>query len=164
MNPSLSELNRTTLIHLPVPWNERSPSGTHSFPPLSVEYKYVPPLFSCQVISHPRFWLRKKRSRTCASSFGGVVLDSCQSLPPSTVWKTKNSLPLVPASNSSLIWGDLSAFHIRCSRATLQRAINAANTIEYGKVLYIARIRMDSALFDPSGGSAPPLVNATITA
>src|SRR5208282_2832582 len=98
MNPFLSELNRTTPIHLPFPWKDRSPPGTHVFPPSSVEYKYVPPSLICHVISQPRFWLRKKRSRSSPSSFGGAVLDSSQSRPPLVVRKTKKSLPSVPAS------------------------------------------------------------------
>ena len=70
-----------------------------------------------------------------------------------------------PMSNSTLIFGDLGAFHIRCSRPTLQRVINSSTAdIAGGRALYVARIRMDFALFDPSDGSAPPLVTAVITA
>jgi HK97 family phage major capsid protein len=69
-----------------------------------------------------------------------------------------------PLASSNLIWGDLSHFHIRCSRPTVSRIINSSTTdITSGRALYVARIRMDSALFDPSGGSAPPLVSVTIT-
>jgi hypothetical protein len=35
--------------------------------------------------------------------------------------------------------------------------------IAQGKAAAIARIRADAAVFDPSNGSAPPLVTATIT-
>jgi len=70
-----------------------------------------------------------------------------------------------PAVNSTLIFGDLSHFHIRCSRPIVSRLINSSTTdITSGRALYVARIRMDSALFDPSGGSAPPIIQATITA
>jgi HK97 family phage major capsid protein len=67
--------------------------------------------------------------------------------------------------NSSVIFGDLSHFHVRCSKPTIQRVTNSANTIEYGKILYVARIRMDSILFNPAGiSSSQPVVAAQITA
>jgi HK97 family phage major capsid protein len=77
------------------------------------------------------------------------------------------SLPVVggsPAQSSTIFFGDLSAFKIRCSKPTLQRAINLPNYIEYGKALYIARMRMDSAYFDPSNGAVPPIVSMMVQA
>ena len=63
----------------------------------------------------------------------------------------------------ALIFGDLDHFHIRVSRPTLQRTTQQIGTdVTKGEALYIARIRMDSALFDPSAGSAPPLVWAEV--
>jgi hypothetical protein len=71
------------------------------------------------------------------------------------------SIPL----NSTIVFGDLGHFHIRCSRPTVQRVLNSSIAdITQGKALYVARIRMDSALLDPSGGNFPPLVAATVTA
>jgi len=69
------------------------------------------------------------------------------------------------ALNSTLIFGDLSHFNIRCSKATLQRTINqSVHGVDVGEALYIGRIRMDSALFDPSNGAAPPVITASIVA
>jgi HK97 family phage major capsid protein len=77
------------------------------------------------------------------------------------------SLPAVGGSlglNSQIVFGDLSAFKIRCSRPTLMRSINGSvSDISQGKALYIARIRCDSAYFDPSNNIAPAVVVATIT-
>ena len=69
------------------------------------------------------------------------------------------------ALQSTIIFGDFSAFHIRVSKPTLQRVINSSIAdITSGRSLYVARIKMDSALFDPSSGSAPPIVSATVVA
>jgi HK97 family phage major capsid protein len=69
-----------------------------------------------------------------------------------------------PAQNSTVIFGDLSYFHIRCSAPTMQRAINTPGFIETGQALYVARIRMDSQYLDPSNGATPPITSATIQA
>ena len=68
-----------------------------------------------------------------------------------------------PATNSTIIFGDLGHYHVRCSRPTLQRVTQASiSDITSGRSLMVGRIRADGALFDPSGGSAPPLVTATV--
>lgn len=68
------------------------------------------------------------------------------------------------ATNSTIIFGDLGHFHIRCSRPTLQRVTQASITdITQGKSLMVGRIRMDSQVFDPSSGSSPPIITAVIT-
>jgi HK97 family phage major capsid protein len=69
-------------------------------------------------------------------------------------------------TNSTIVFGDLSHFFVRCSKATLQRALNTTIAdISHGQALYVARIRMDSAVFDPSvNNSAPPIVIATVLA
>ena len=70
----------------------------------------------------------------------------------------------IAAQNSTLIFGDLGHFHIRCSKPTLQRSIESSiKGIEYGESLWIGRIRMDSNIFDPSSGGTPPIVCATVT-
>jgi len=68
------------------------------------------------------------------------------------------------ALNSNILFGDLSAFKIRCSAASLTRETNTPGFIETGRALFVARIRMDSALFDPSNGAAPPITNTTVLA
>jgi HK97 family phage major capsid protein len=73
------------------------------------------------------------------------------------------------ALNSTLLFGDLSHFSIRCSKATLQRTINqAVHGADVGEALYVGRMRMDSSLFSPSLSNgvdpAPPVVTASIVA
>jgi HK97 family phage major capsid protein len=63
----------------------------------------------------------------------------------------------------ALIFGDLSHIVIRASRPTIQRTTQQAITdITRGECLFIARCRADATVFDPSNGSTPPLVLATI--
>ena len=70
----------------------------------------------------------------------------------------------VASGNGVLIFGDLDHFHIRVSRPTLQRTTqNSINDITKGETLWVGRIRMDSALFDPSSGNAPPITSITVT-
>lgn len=66
------------------------------------------------------------------------------------------------ALNSTIIFGDLSAFKIRVSHPSLQRAINVPGFAEAGQAMYIGRVRADSAYFDPSNGAAPPIISATV--
>jgi HK97 family phage major capsid protein len=67
------------------------------------------------------------------------------------------------AQNGALLFGDLGHFHVRCSRPTIQRVLNSTVfDITKGLVGYVGRVRMDSALFDPSGGAAPPIVSAVV--
>lgn len=73
------------------------------------------------------------------------------------------SLPLVggsPSQFGTLLFGDLSAFHIRVTRPTLQRF--SERYADFYQRAAIARVRMDSAYFDPSGGSAPPILSASV--
>jgi len=68
------------------------------------------------------------------------------------------------ALNSTIVFGDLSHFIVRCSKPTIARELNSATKgIEFGEALYVGRMRMDSVLFDPSSGSAPPVVISTVT-
>jgi HK97 family phage major capsid protein len=70
-----------------------------------------------------------------------------------------------PLANGALIFGDLSHFIVRTSAVWLQRTIESAGTIGSilaGECLFHGRIRVDSYLFDPSAGSNPPVVSATV--
>jgi HK97 family phage major capsid protein len=59
---------------------------------------------------------------------------------------------------NALLFGDLSHLVIRCGRPTLQRTVNqSVHGAEYGQCEYIARLRGDGAIFDPSGGTNPPI-------
>jgi HK97 family phage major capsid protein len=67
--------------------------------------------------------------------------------------------------SSELIWGDLSAFHIRMSKPVISRSINSSIVnIESGRALYTCRARVDSVYLDPSSGASPAIVIATVTA
>jgi HK97 family phage major capsid protein len=67
-------------------------------------------------------------------------------------------------TNSTIIFGDLSHFFIRCSKPTLQRVTQASIAdITTGRSQLVGRIRADAAVFDPSNGSAPPIITATVT-
>lgn len=66
-------------------------------------------------------------------------------------------------SFGALIFGDLSHFFIHMARPTLQRSIeNSINGIERGEALWRGMIRFDSALFDPTQGSVPPIIWAAV--
>lgn len=74
-----------------------------------------------------------------------------------------------PATSSSIVFGDLSHFKVRTSQMTLSRETQASIAdITKGEALFVARMRADSFLFDPSSstlgavGSAPPIVLATV--
>jgi HK97 family phage major capsid protein len=64
----------------------------------------------------------------------------------------------------SLIFGDLASIVIRASRPTITRNLESGQSdITKGEALWIGRCRADAAYFDPSGGSAPPLMMAAIS-
>lgn len=63
-----------------------------------------------------------------------------------------------------IVFGDLSHFVVRLSGLSLVRAVQLPGQIEYGKALYTGRMRADAKVFDPSNGSVPPIVFATVHA
>jgi len=66
--------------------------------------------------------------------------------------------------NSTIIFGDFSAYHLRLSTPTLVRKTQLPGYVEYGKSIYVAMVRGDGVYLDPSNNSAPPLVSATVVA
>jgi len=77
--------------------------------------------------------------------------------------------PSLAAANSSIgaigaiLFGDFSHLVIRASRPTIQRTTEQGiSDITKGECLFVGRCRADATVFDPSGGSYPPLVLATI--
>jgi HK97 family phage major capsid protein len=74
--------------------------------------------------------------------------------------------PSVPsaAGGIGIIFGDISYFMVRVSRAVVTRNLQAPGYVEYGKGLYTSRIRCDSKLADPTGGSKPPVISAILHA
>ena len=66
------------------------------------------------------------------------------------------------AGSKGIVFGDLSHFWVRLSATTILKATEATSAIEQGQFLFLGRMRVDSFVFDPSGGSAPPIVYATL--
>lgn len=63
----------------------------------------------------------------------------------------------------TIIFGDLSHIVIRAAAMQLQRSINQGQVdITRGEVAYIARMRADATLFDPTAGATPPCVLCNI--
>jgi HK97 family phage major capsid protein len=62
----------------------------------------------------------------------------------------------------AFMFGDFSHFVVRISRLALRRSIEANGYVEKGKALYTALQRADAKVFDPTGGSKPPIVYATL--
>jgi HK97 family phage major capsid protein len=59
---------------------------------------------------------------------------------------------------NSVIFGDLSHLVIRASRPQIQRSTELSQAdVTKGECLYVARIRADAAIFDPSNGVTPPI-------
>ena len=77
--------------------------------------------------------------------------------------------PSVPSVNSSLgsygkiIFGDFSRLVVRCSRMVIARDLQAPGYVEYGKALYIGRMRADARIVDPTNGAVPPFTYITLT-
>lgn len=63
-----------------------------------------------------------------------------------------------------IVFGDLSQFYVRLSALSLVRVTQVQSGIEFGKAVYTGRMRSDSAVFDPSAGTVPPIIYATIHA
>ncbi len=76
-----------------------------------------------------------------------------------------NSTTLSSLGFGALVFGNIGGhFFIRCSQPTLVRAAQQSTSdVTKGEALFIARIRMDSALFDPSNGAAPPIIWTAVT-
>ncbi len=73
---------------------------------------------------------------------------------PSLATGTFNSLGF-----GALIFGDLSHFKIRVSKPQMRRSLQqGVADVTRGEAAYITIVRADSAIFDPSGGSAPPII------
>jgi HK97 family phage major capsid protein len=63
----------------------------------------------------------------------------------------------------AILFGDLSHVVVHASRPTVQRTVQqGTGDVTRGESIYVARMRADATLFDPSNGSYPPIVLATI--
>jgi HK97 family phage major capsid protein len=62
---------------------------------------------------------------------------------------------------SAVIFGDLASIVIKASKPAIQRVVNIPpSDITAGKSAYIARMKADATLFDPSLGTNPPVAMA----
>jgi HK97 family phage major capsid protein len=66
------------------------------------------------------------------------------------------------AAGSYCVFGNLAQFYVRVSRLIINRAWQLPGYVEYGKALYTGIMRADATVFDPTGGSVPPLVTASL--
>ena len=68
------------------------------------------------------------------------------------------------AGSKAIAFGDLSHFVVRLSGMQVVRTTQTAGagSVTYGGASFKARMRADSVVLDPSAGSAPPIVYATL--
>lgn len=72
--------------------------------------------------------------------------------------------PSMPAGNGNqtIVFGDLSYFHVRVGRLLINRTMQASGYIEKAKVLYSGLMNADAKVIDPTGGGAnSPIIYAT---
>jgi HK97 family phage major capsid protein len=72
--------------------------------------------------------------------------------------------PSIPSAAGSMgiVFGDLSRLVVRLSHLLVRRATETSSGIEYLKADYVATMRADSAVMDPTAGATPPIVYATL--
>jgi HK97 family phage major capsid protein len=68
------------------------------------------------------------------------------------------------AGTPGIVFGNLAHYIVRASQPTIERAIQLPGYVEYGQAAYICRQRIDAKVFDPTAGSVPPIVYATLHA
>jgi HK97 family phage major capsid protein len=61
-----------------------------------------------------------------------------------------------------IVFGDLSHYVVRISRAQIIRSVNTPSTAEYGVAQYTGLVRCDAKVVDPTSGSVPAIVYATL--
>jgi HK97 family phage major capsid protein len=74
--------------------------------------------------------------------------------------------PSLPTSGagSFCVFGDLSAYQVHVSQMYMRRNLQAPGYVEKGKALYTGIVLVDAVLHDPTGGSMPPVIAATLHA
>jgi len=72
--------------------------------------------------------------------------------------------PSLPASGtgSFCVFGDLSYYIVHTSSMMLRRSLQTPGFVENGLALFKGLMMADAVLFDPTGGSKPPVVAATL--
>lgn len=66
------------------------------------------------------------------------------------------------AGSKGVVFGDLGHYVIHRSQMLIQRRLQAAGYVEYGKALMVGLLRVDAAVTDPTGGSMPPIQYSTL--
>jgi HK97 family phage major capsid protein len=66
------------------------------------------------------------------------------------------------SSNIGIVFGDLSYFVVRLSQPIIRRSIEVPGAIENGQAMYTALMRVDSDIVNPTSGSKPAIVYATL--
>jgi HK97 family phage major capsid protein len=80
------------------------------------------------------------------------------------------SLPLynpslgTQADGSFCVFGDFAKYFVRTSKMTLTRKWQLPGYVEFGLALYTGIMRVDAKVFDPSNGTVPPIVCASLKA
>src|SRR6266704_1046183 len=62
------------------------------------------------------------------------------------------------AGQPGIVFGNLAHYVVRASQPTIERVEQAPGYVDFGQALYICRQRADAKVFDPTGGSVPPIV------
>lgn len=72
--------------------------------------------------------------------------------------------PSLPSGSASkgIVFGDFSYFVVRTSRMEVSRNLQAPGYVEKAKGLYTGRMRADAKVIDPTNGTNPPIVYATL--
>jgi HK97 family phage major capsid protein len=78
--------------------------------------------------------------------------------------------PDMPSSGGSpyvasgkIVFGDLDHFWVKASQMVVAKNLQVGGGIESGQYAVIGRMRVNSTVFDPTGGNFPPIVYANMT-
>lgn len=66
-------------------------------------------------------------------------------------------------ASGKIVFGDLDYFWVKASQMVVAKSLEVTSTIEQGQYAVIGRMRVNSTLFDPTGGTVPPIVYANMT-
>lgn len=67
--------------------------------------------------------------------------------------------PIVPGY---VVFGDLDYFWVKASQMAVSKTLEVTKGAEYGQYAVIGRMRVNSTVFDPTGGNFPPIISASI--
>jgi HK97 family phage major capsid protein len=67
------------------------------------------------------------------------------------------------ASTGKIVFGDLEHFWVKASQMVVAKNLQVGGVVESGQYAVIGRMRVNSTVFDPTGGNVPPIVYANMT-